>query len=62
MAELEKNATHLVEMMKYEKGDGDNDIWMSKESQSAYEPLIKNNYCHMDVQKQGHHERNGSCE
>lgn len=62
MPELEKNATHLVKMLKDEKGDGDDDIQMSKESQNAYEPLIKSNYFHMDVQEQGHHERNGARE
>jgi hypothetical protein len=60
--ELEKITTHLAKMMKDEKGNGDNDIWMSKESQSASEPLIKSNYFHMDIQEQGHHERNGACE
>ncbi len=31
MGELEKTATYMVEMMKDEKGDGDDDIWMNKE-------------------------------
>jgi hypothetical protein len=38
-------------MMKDEKGDGDDDTWMSKKNQSAFEPLIKSNYFHMDVQE-----------
>ncbi len=44
-------------MMK-DEGDGDDDIWMSKEDQNASKPLIKSNYFHVDVQEQGHHERN----
>jgi hypothetical protein len=36
-------------MMKDEKGDGDDDILMSKEDQNASEPLIKSNYFHVDL-------------
>jgi hypothetical protein len=60
IVELEKISTYLVEMMK-DEGYGDNDIWMSKEYQNAFEPLIKSNYFHMDVHEQGY-ERNGACE
>jgi hypothetical protein len=46
---LKKIVAHLAKMMKDEKGDGDNDIWINKEGQIAYEPLIKNNYFHVDI-------------
>ncbi len=39
-AKLEKISTYLVEMMK-DEGGGDDDIWMSKEDQNAFQPLIK---------------------
>jgi hypothetical protein len=41
-----------------DEGDGDDNIWMSKKDQNASKSLIKSNYFHMDVQEQGHHERN----
>jgi hypothetical protein len=59
---LEKTTSHLIDMMKDEKGNGDDDIWIWWYCQSASEPLIKNNYFHMDVYEQGHHERNGEHE
>jgi hypothetical protein len=62
MVKLEKIVAHLAKMRKDEKGDGDNDIWINKEGQTTYEPLIKNNYFHVDIQEQGHHERNGAHE
>jgi hypothetical protein len=37
-----------LQMMK-DEGDGDDDIWMSKEDQNASKPLIKSNYFHVDV-------------
>ncbi len=59
MAKLEKTTTYFVEMMKDEEGDGDDDIWMNNEDQSAFAPLIQSNCFHVDIQEQGHHERNG---
>ncbi len=34
MGELEKTATYIVERMKDEERDGDDDIWMSKKDQN----------------------------
>ncbi len=45
-------------MMKDERKDGDDGIWMNGEYQSAIEPLMDSNCFHADVQEQGHHERN----
>ncbi len=42
-----------------EAEDGDDDIWMNEENQSAFEPLMNNNCFHVDIQEQGHHEMNG---
>jgi hypothetical protein len=39
MGELENTTTYMAEMMKDEKGDGDDDIWMSKEDQNPSEVI-----------------------
>lgn len=48
--------------MKDEGQNGDDGNWMNEEDKSASEPLMENNYFHMDVQEQSHHERNGEVE
>jgi hypothetical protein len=35
--------------MKDEGGDDDDGRWMSEEDRSAFEPLINNNFFHMDI-------------
>ncbi len=52
----------MAKTLTDEGEDGDDGIWMNGEDQSAYEPLTNNNYFHVDIQEQGHHEMNGVLE
>jgi hypothetical protein len=47
--ELEQTITHMAKMMKDEREDGNNFIWMNEEDHSASNPLVDNNCFHMDV-------------
>jgi hypothetical protein len=62
VAELEQTTTDMVAMMKDEAQIGDDGNWMDEEYKSASDALMENNCFHMDVQEQGHHERNGEVE
>jgi hypothetical protein len=61
-AELEQTITHVAKMMKYEREDGDNGIWMNEEDKNASNPLVDSNCFHADVEEWGHHEMNGVLE
>jgi len=52
----------MVVMMKNEGKNGDDGNWMNEEDKSAFDALMENNCFHVDVQEQGHHERNGEVE
>jgi hypothetical protein len=39
----------MAKTLTNEGEDGDNGIWMNEEDQNAYEPLIDNNYFHVDI-------------
>jgi hypothetical protein len=57
--ELEHISAYMVDTTKDEGVGGYDGIWMNEGDSNACEPMIDNNYFHMDVHEQGHHEMNG---
>jgi hypothetical protein len=60
--ELEHISTYMVDTMKDEGVGGYDGIWMNERDSNAFEPMIDNNYFHVDVHEQGHYEMNGMLE
>lgn len=57
--EFKHISTYMVDTTKDERVGGYDGIWMNEGDSNTFEPMIDNNYFHVDVHEQGHHEMNG---
>jgi hypothetical protein len=48
---LEQTITHMAKMMKDEREDGDNGIWMNEEDWNPSNPLVIVTCFHVDVEE-----------